>query len=141
MNPRYAVSGDERAGAGVGTRSVAEKSPFDTVAEMTGLPPVRAAALLRKALFRAGIPPQQATAVDLLAAMPEMEARLAAFMSKDECARVVEGIRRYLESGERSGSGKVPKLADITSALRRANDRLSTVDLDAEQPPGPRKPR
>jgi hypothetical protein len=74
---------------------------FWAVVDLTGLTPLLAPGTVRRALRDVGITPTEATAVDMLRALPCLKARLAAFLSEEEVARHAQRIESFLRSRPR----------------------------------------
>jgi hypothetical protein len=71
-----------------------EQGLFQTLAEASGLAPIIARPVLRRALVRAGIDPQNVTATGVSRALDSIEASLRVYLPASEAAERVSAMKK-----------------------------------------------
>ena len=96
---------------------------LDAVIGICGLPPIRGTAVIRRAFWEINKQPEHATIEDYLAALPQIEKALQAYMASKVAKQRTETLREFLEQGP-DALEDAPTLESIASSFREATKKL-----------------
>jgi len=100
-----------------------EQKLLNAVIGICGLPPIRGAAVMRRALWEINIPPEEATIEDYLSVLPNIEKALQTYMASKVAKQRIESLKQFLQKGPETDQ-EAPTLESITTSFKAVSQKL-----------------